>query len=103
MSHDLTPPDDQAPVPSLKRPGGDDWIVSVLIRSEGEVYLVTVFGAADRDAAIRDALSSFILDDPEDLEAVGAECLTGEEGEDRAARSLAIAAEVVRQAKARGG
>ena len=41
-----------------KRPG-DDWIVDVFLVSEDETYPVTVFGAADREAAVADALSTF--------------------------------------------
>ena len=41
-----------------KRPG-DDWVVDVFLISEGETYPVTVFGAADKEAAVADALSTF--------------------------------------------
>ena len=46
-----------------KRPG-DDWVVDVFLLSEGETYQVAVFGAADREAASADAISTF--GDPSD-------------------------------------
>ncbi len=63
------------PRPRLEKRPGDDWIVEILIASEGEAYPVTVFGAADRQAAIADALSGFTFNHAEDLKVLRVERL----------------------------
>lgn len=47
-----------------KRPGGDDYIVIVRIRNDGD-YPVTVFGARDEADAIAEARRSFGHHNPE--------------------------------------
>ncbi len=57
-----------------KRPG-DDWCVEIWLASENKVYAVTVFGAADEQTAVSDALSSFSATNPGELKVTRVEKL----------------------------
>jgi hypothetical protein len=43
----------------FEKRSGPDWVVEVLLSDDDEIYPVSVFGAADEAAAVREALSSF--------------------------------------------
>lgn len=64
-----------------KRPG-TDWIVTVRVPDEGELYPVSIFGAATQALAVTEALASFhvTIANPAGHEIVSVEKLTAEDG-----------------------